>query len=147
MKYLILFCLFISILSCQKLDGTDVYKPYDPAEKGYFVGVVNGVYYRTNDLEVLQNDASGVYVKVHGTSGNRTISIKIRCENKVQTKANNSTDTNVLVIEKIGSGSEIAYQINGYVKLFFNDANGLKIAFNGLSNDRRFQVSDSYYWK
>lgn len=147
MKYLILLCFLVSILGCKKLDGTDVYTPYDPAEKGFLIGSINGVYYRTTDLEILQNDASGVYVKARGVSVNRTIQVKIRCQNKVQSIPTNSTHTNVLIIEKIGGGSEIAYQINGYVKLIHNDANGLKIAFNGLSNDRRFAVSDTYFWK
>jgi hypothetical protein len=100
-----------------------------------------------SDIEILQNDANGIYVVARGTSVNRKAQIKIRCENKVQSKTTNTTDTNILVIEKIGNGSEIAYQIDGAIKLFFNDKNGLKIGVIGISSDKRLRVGNSYFWK
>ena len=145
MKYVLIFCLFLCFLGCK--ENEHVYPYYDPAEKGYFIGTINEVYYKMSDIDILQNDANGIYVVARGTSVNRKAQIKIRCENKVQSKTTNTTDTNILVIEKIGNGSEIAYQIDGAIKLFFNDKNGLKIGVIGISSDKRLRVGNSYFWK
>ena len=137
--------LLLITVGCDKLKDIPI-EPYDGSEKGYFVGSINHVYYRGSDLEVHQNDANGIYVVMRGSVSNRKVVVKVRCENKIQAKKTDTTDTNILVIETI-AGVERAYSIaDGAVSLIKNNGE-LKLGFTGLSADRQFQVSNVYFWK
>lgn len=137
--------LLLITVSCDKLKDISI-APYDGSEKGYFTGTINGVYYKGNDLQVQQNNASGIYVIMRGSVSNRKVTVKVRCENKIQAKKTNTTDTNILVIETI-AGVEKAYSIaDGAVSLIKNNGE-LKLSFTGFSADRRFQVSECYFYK
>lgn len=137
--------LLLVVISCNNFKSSHI-EPYDGSEKGYFVGMINHVYYKGSDLEVQQNDVNGIYIVMRGSVSNRKVIVKVHCENKIQSKKTNTTDTNILVIETI-AGVERAYSItDGAVSLIKNNGE-IKLGFTGLSADRLFSVSNVYFWK